>query len=82
MFWEMKQLYPIEACSHSSWCVAMKEEMNALEHNHTWDLVSLPSRKKAIGCKWVFDVKMNLSGFVYRLKVCLVMVLIILRHSL
>ena len=67
----MKQLFRIEACSHPSWCVAMEEEMNALELNHTWDLVSLPLRKKEVSCKWVLDVKMNLSIFVSRLKVWL-----------
>ncbi|GJV07011.1 retrovirus-related pol polyprotein from transposon TNT 1-94 [Tanacetum coccineum] len=50
-----------EALAHSRWRAAMIEEMNALDHNGTWDLVDLPVRKKPIGFKWVFSVKMNLD---------------------
>ena len=34
--------------------------------------MSLPTSKKAIGCRWVFAVKFNPDGFVARLKVRLV----------
>ena len=50
----------------------MIEEMNALDANGTWDLVHLPAGKKAIGCKWVFAVKVNPDGSVARLKARLV----------
>jgi hypothetical protein len=30
----------------------MNEELQALEKNHTWDIVSLPQGKKPVGCKW------------------------------
>ena len=46
--------------------------MQALDDNGTWDLVPLPTGKKAIGCPWVFVVKFNPDGFVTRLKVRLV----------
>ena len=46
----------------------MIEEMGALTDNGTWDLVSLPVRKKAIGCHWVFTVKVNIDGSSARLK--------------
>ena len=46
----------------------MIEEMDALTDNGTWDLVCLPVGKKVIGCRWVFTVKVNLDGFVARLK--------------
>ena len=46
--------------------------MHALNDNGTWDLVPLPARKKAIGCRWVFVVKFNLDGSVARLKAHLV----------
>ena len=44
------------------WLSAMKQEYNALINNHTWDLVSLPTNRKAVGFKWVFRVKENADG--------------------
>lgn len=32
-----------------NWVVAMKLKMNALETNNTWELASLPQRRKPIG---------------------------------
>lgn len=61
-----------EAISHLGWHNAIIEEMNALDDNGTWNLVDLLSRKRAIGCKWVFTVKVNLDGSVARLKARLV----------
>ena len=46
--------------------------MQALDDNDTWDLVPLPTEKKAIGCRWVFVVKFNHDGSVARLKARLV----------
>ena len=46
--------------------------MIILDINGIWDLVDLPTGKKAIGCKWVFTVKVNLDGSVVCLKACLV----------
>ena len=50
----------------------MIEEMDALNGNGTWNLVHLPTRKKAIGCRWVFAIKVNPDGSVARLKARLV----------
>ena len=50
----------------------MVDEMQALDDNGTWDLVPLPTRKKAISCCWVFAVKINPDGSVARLKARLV----------
>ena len=50
----------------------MIEEMDALNGNGTWNLVHLPTRKKANGCRWVFAVKVNPDGSVARLKARLV----------
>ncbi|GAV58961.1 LOW QUALITY PROTEIN: Pkinase domain-containing protein/LRR_1 domain-containing protein/RVT_2 domain-containing protein/LRR_8 domain-containing protein, partial [Cephalotus follicularis] len=54
------------------WRKAMEEEIQALEHNNTWDMVSLPTDKSAIGCKWVYAVKVNPDGSIARLKTRLV----------
>ena len=37
-----------------------------------WDLVRLPTGKKAIGCRWVFAIKINPDGSVAGSKACLV----------
>ena len=46
-----------EACKHACWQQAMKEELLALQNNHTWDIVDLPKGVKPIGSKWVYRVK-------------------------
>ena len=61
-----------EALSHPDWRSAIVDEMKALDDNGTWDLVSLPTSKKALGCHWVFAIKFNLDGSVVRLKARLV----------
>ena len=50
----------------------MKKELQALEENHSWDIVSLPTGKKAISCKWVYKSKLNADGSLERLKARLV----------
>ena len=47
-------------------------EITALESTHTWDVVTLPSGKVPIGCKWIYRIKYNLDGSVERYKVRLV----------
>ena len=48
-----------EALAHPDWRSAMIEEMDALTDNGIWDLVRLPAGKKAIGCRWLFTLKVN-----------------------
>src|SRR3954463_5438515 len=50
----------------------MQEEFQALKKNDTWDVVSLPPGKRAVGCKWVFTVKHTSEGKVDRYKARLV----------
>lgn len=50
----------------------MQKELDALSKNKTWDLVPLPPGKKAIGCRWVFKVKLNADGSLERCKARLV----------
>ncbi|CAA7027431.1 unnamed protein product [Microthlaspi erraticum] len=54
------------------WCEAMKKEIEALEGNHTWDIVDLPPGKTAIGSKWVYKLKFNTYGSLERHKARLV----------
>ena len=61
-----------KALNNLRWYNAMLEEIQALKVNHTWNLVDLPIGKNAVGCKWVFVIKINLDGSLARLKAKLV----------
>lgn len=50
----------------SQWMTAMQEEMEALHKNKTWNLVSLPHRRKPIGNKLVYKIKRDNNGQVER----------------
>src|SRR3954471_16748968 len=50
----------------------MQEEFQVLKKNDTWDIVSLPTEKRAVGCMWVFTVKQTPRGKVDRYKARLV----------
>ncbi|KAK2388029.1 putative mitochondrial protein [Trifolium repens] len=61
-----------EAMCNEQWRKAVNTELTSLLKNHTWDLVKLPSHKKAIGCKWVFKLKLHADGTIERHKARLV----------
>ena len=50
----------------------MQEELTSIEQNNTWDVVDLPTGKKAIGTKWVFKLKQKANGTIDRYKAQLV----------
>ena len=54
------------------WREAMDKEIQSLEATKTWVLTPLPPRKRPIGCKWVYRVKLNPDGSVERYKARLV----------
>uniref|UniRef100_A0A2N9EXN8 4-alpha-glucanotransferase n=1 Tax=Fagus sylvatica TaxID=28930 RepID=A0A2N9EXN8_FAGSY len=54
-----------EALSHPGWRKAMEEE-NALELNHTWDLI--PKPRFIVGCRWVFINRIPMGECVCHLK--------------
>ena len=41
----------LEALQEPQWVFAMQIEIGALQHNHTWDPVYLPSRVKPVDCR-------------------------------
>ena len=46
----------------------MKEELNALTKNHTWDLVTLPPGQSVFGCKWIYKIKTHSDGSIEHYK--------------
>ena len=56
----------------NKWKEAADSEYDSLLQNKTWELVELPSGRKAIGSKWVFKVKYRSDGEVERFKARLV----------
>ena len=61
-----------EATKHDCWRVAMTEELRAFQDNHTWEVVPCPAQVKAIGCKWVYSIKLRSNGTLDRYKARLV----------
>ncbi|RVW25308.1 putative mitochondrial protein [Vitis vinifera] len=61
-----------EALEIPEWKEAMMEEIRALEKNRTWEVMTLPTEKKPVGCKWVFTVKYKADDTVKRNKARLV----------
>jgi Reverse transcriptase (RNA-dependent DNA polymerase) len=61
-----------EANKNSIWKKAMEEELQALEKNNTWNIITLPKNKKPVGCKWVYKIKYNYGGTIERYKARLV----------
>ena len=69
------EVEPVEfekAVTNEKWLKAMKEEINSIERNQTWELVDPPQYKKPISLKWVYKVKVNPKGEVVKYKVRLV----------
>jgi hypothetical protein len=51
-----------QAIQSEEWLEAMDNEIKALELNNTWSIVDLTASKHAIGCKWVYKVKLKFDG--------------------
>lgn len=54
--------------SREQWELAMKEEIESLQENNTWDLTALPPDRKALRGKWVYKLKRGPFGEVLRHK--------------
>lgn len=62
----------LEASKHKNWVEAKKNEIEALERNHTWSIVYLPQRKIPTGCKWIYELKYKVDGSIKKYKAHLV----------
>nr|XP_033510057.1 uncharacterized protein LOC117274803 [Nicotiana tomentosiformis] len=61
-----------EATQEEKWVEAMKQEISALQDNHTWEVVDLPVGKQIVGSKWVYKIKYKANGEVDKYKTGLV----------
>lgn len=50
----------------------MDREYQSLLENNTWKLEKLPSERKVVHCQWVFKIKYNSDGTIYKFKARLV----------
>ncbi|XP_058763573.1 uncharacterized protein LOC131637024 [Vicia villosa] len=57
-----------EALIDPKWVCTMKEKLESIEKNKTWELVDLPEGKKSIGVIWVYKVKANPKGEIIKHK--------------
>lgn len=57
-----------EAMSLPGWPEAIAKELASHTRNGTWQFVPLPAGRTAIGCRYVFRVKLQADGSVERLK--------------
>lgn len=48
---------------HPGWLKAMQEEILAMHHNQTWELVPCTNGMNIIGCKWVYKSKLKADGY-------------------
>ncbi len=46
----------------NEWQDAMREEMDSLEQNATYELIELPAGRRALKNKWVYKLKQDPSG--------------------
>ncbi|GJS99576.1 retrovirus-related pol polyprotein from transposon RE1 [Tanacetum coccineum] len=58
------------AAKDPKWFAAMRDEINALKLNATWDLVPHPNKSNIVGSKWVFRTKFLADGTIHKFKAC------------
>lgn len=65
---EVEPKHFAEAVLEDVWNDSMFEEVDALEEQHTWDIVTLPPGKVVIPSEWVYRIKYNADGTIKRHK--------------
>lgn len=61
-----------QAVKSKEWESAMKNEIEAIEKNKSWELVDLPPGQKPFGLKWVYKLKRDANGEIVKHKARLV----------
>ena len=57
--WQYRDLMCLPNTVQEEWKTACKEELEALHQHNVFKLTNLPKGRKTIGCRWVFDVKLD-----------------------
>lgn len=52
--------------------IGYDNELQALQDNHTCDIVPCPVGIKPLGCEWVYTIKLLADGIIETYKACLV----------
>ena len=55
-----------DAYTNEVWIQEMKEEMDSIHKNDTWELVDLQHEKKKFKIKWVYNIKHNCDRTIER----------------
>jgi hypothetical protein len=58
----------VEVEGNPHWEASMKKEYNSLMKNNTWELVPLPFNRKLVICKWIFNTKRDVVGYITKYK--------------
>lgn len=52
----------IRSKNKRKWIVVSDEEMDSLEKNEIWFLIDRSEGERTIGCKWIYKIKLGISG--------------------
>jgi hypothetical protein len=55
--WHFRDLMRLPKAAQKEWKIACKEELEAFCQHNVFKLTDLPKGCKAIGCRWVFNIK-------------------------
>lgn len=65
---EIEPVFHVQALKDKRWRGSMGDEIDAMTHNHTYDLVDRVLAHNIVGCKWVYRIKYLPNGSVDRFK--------------